>query len=137
MATNGNNARITLATKLLHDVVSEDFGLKTAMIDVTTKTSAGNKEVITGLREQTLSCEMIHTTKPGGSPTDYYVKDIVDAWNAGTLLAWTYSASATTGDIKFSGNAYVSDIAIKAAANDKVSVSITLAPTGSVTIGTV
>lgn len=136
MATNGNNARITISSLLLHDVVSEDFGLKTSMIDVTTKTSAGNKEVITGLREQTLSCEMLHTKKPSGG-TSIYVSDLVDMYSMGTLVAWTYSASATPGDIKFSGNAYVSDIAIKAAANDKVSVSITLAPTGAVIIGTV
>lgn len=137
MATNGNVARLTIATKLINQVTSEDFGLKLSMIDVTSKTSAGNKEVIVGLKERTAAAEIIFETKPGGAPTDWYFKDAVDAWNAGTLLAFTYSLSATVGDVKFSGNLYVSDIAIKSANDDKVTASLTFAVTGNVTIGTV
>jgi len=136
MATNGNVARFTIATKSINQVTSEDFGLKMAMIDVTSKTSAGNKEVITGLKERTASAEIIFETKPG-SPTDWYFKDAIDAWNAGTLLAFTYSMSATSGDVKFSGNLYVSDVAVKSTNDDKVTASLTFAITGSVTIGTV
>jgi len=136
MASNGNNARFTIATKLINQVTSEDFGLKLAMIDITSKTSAGNKEVMPGLKERTASAEIIFETKPG-SPTDWYFKDAIDAWNAGTLLAFTYSLSATAGDIKFSGNLYVSDCAVKSANDDKVTCSLTFAITGAVTIGTV
>jgi len=136
MATNGNVARFTIATKSINQVTSEDFGLKMAMIDVTSKTSAGNKEVITGLKERTASAEIIFETKPG-SPTDWYFKDAIDAWNAGTLLAFTYSMSATSGDVKFSGNLYVSDVAVKSTNDDKVTASLTFAITGAVTIGTV
>lgn len=136
MASNGNNARFTIATKLINQVTSEDFGLKLAMIDITSKTSAGNKEVMPGLKERTASAEVIFETKPG-SPTDWYFKDAIDAWNAGTLLAFTYSLSATSGDIKFSGNLYVSDCSVKSANDDKITCSLTFAITGAVTIGTV
>ena len=78
MASNGNNARFTIATKLINQVTSEDFGLKLAMIDITSKTSAGNKEVMPGLKERTASAEIIFETKPG-SPTDWYFKDAIDA----------------------------------------------------------
>jgi predicted secreted protein len=137
MATNGNVARLTIATKLINQVTTEDFGMKLSMIDITSKTSAGNKEVMPGLKERTAAAEIIFETKPAGSPADWYFKDAVDAWNAGTLLAFTYSLSATVGDVKFSGNLYVSDIAIKSANDDKVTASLTFAITGSVTVGTV
>jgi predicted secreted protein len=137
MATNGNVARLTIATKLINQVTTEDFGMKLSMIDITSKTSAGNKEVMTGLKERTAAAEIIFETKPAGSPADWYFKDAVDAWNAGTLLAFTYSLSTTAGDVKFSGNLYVSDIAIKSANDDKVTASLTFAITGAVTVGTV
>jgi predicted secreted protein len=136
MATNGNNARFTIATKLINQVTSEDFGLKLAMIDITSKTSAGNKEVMPGLKERTASAEIIFETKPG-SPTDWYFKDAIDAWNAGTLLAFTYSLSATAGDIKFTGSLYISDCSVKSANDDKITCSLTFAITGAVTITTV
>lgn len=137
MATNGNVARLTIATKLINQVTNEDFGLKLSMIDITSKTSAGNKEVIPGLKERTAAAEMIFETKPSGSPTDWYFKDAIDAWNAGTLLAFTYSLSATSGDVKFSGNLYVTDVAVKSTNDDKVTAALTFAITGAVTIGTV
>jgi len=137
MASNGNNARFTLATKLINQVTSEDFGLKLAMIDITSKTSAGNKEVMPGLKERTASAEVIFETKPAGSPADFYFKDAIDAWNAGTLLAFTYSLSATAGDIKFTGSLYISDCSVKSANDDKITCSLTLAITGAVTITTV
>jgi predicted secreted protein len=137
MAINGNNARFTLATKLINQVTSEDFGLKLAMIDITSKTSAGNKEVMPGLKERTASAEVIFETKPAGSPADFYFKDAIDAWNAGTLLAFTYSLSATAGDIKFTGSLYISDCSVKSANDDKITCSLTFAITGAVTIGTV
>jgi predicted secreted protein len=137
MASNGNNARFTLATKLINQVTSEDFGLKLAMIDITSKTSAGNKEVMPGLKERTASAEVIFETKPAGSPADFYFKDAIDAWNAGTLLAFTYSLSATAGDIKFTGSLYISDCSVKSANDDKITCSLTFAITGAVTITTV
>jgi predicted secreted protein len=137
MATNGNVGRITLATKLINEVLSEDFGQKMSMIDITSKTSAGNKEVMPGLKERTLSAELIFTKKPSGSPTDYYFKDLVDAYDADTLLAFTYAMSATSGDVKFSGNLYVMDYAVKAANNDKITVAVSFQITGAVTVGTV
>ena len=54
-----------------------------------------------------------------------------------TLLAFTYSLSATSGDIKFSGSLYVSDCSVKSANDDKITCSLTFAITGAVTIGTV
>ena len=137
MASNRNNARFTLATKLINQVTSEDFGLKLAMIDITSKTSAGNKEVMPGLKERTASAEVIFETKPAGSPADFYFKDAIDAWNAGTLLAFTYSLSATAGDIKFTGSLYISDCSVKSANDDKITCSLTFAITGAVTITTV
>jgi predicted secreted protein len=137
MASNGNSARFTLATKLINQVTSEDFGLKLAMIDITSKTSAGNKEVMPGLKERTASAEVIFETKPAGSPADFYFKDAIDAWNAGTLLAFTYSLSATAGDIKFTGSLYISDCSVKSANDDKITCSLTFAITGAVTITTV
>ena len=137
MAINGNNARFTLATKLINQVTSEDFGLKLSMIDITSKTSAGNKEVMPGLKERTASAEVIFETKPAGSPADFYFKDAIDAWNAGTLLAFTYSLSATAGDIKFTGSLYISDCSVKSANDDKITCSLTFAITGAVTITTV
>lgn len=135
--TNGNVARITLDSKLIDQPISEDFGSKTAAIDITSKTSAGNKEVMMGLSENTLAFEMVFSKKPSGSPTELYFADIVTLKANRTLVTWSYAMSATSGDVKFSGSCYVSDYAVKAQTDDKITASVTLAPTGAVTIGTV
>ena len=137
MATNGNKARIKINSKLINQPTSEDFSSKTAAIDITSKTSAGDKEVIMGLAERSLNFEMVFDKKPSGSPTDLYFTDIVTLKEARTLTTWEYAMSDVSGDVKFTGNCYVADYAVKAASDDKVTVAVSIMPTGAVTVGTV
>lgn len=137
MAENGNNAFLTLNTKLMNQGVSSDFGIKTGMIETTSKTSAGFKEVIAGLKEFSLSLECIFDKKPSGTPTQVYAADIVGWQIAGTELDWTWQASQVTGDIKYSGKCYISDTSFKGMHDDKVTYSVTIQITGAATIGTV
>lgn len=137
MATNGNKARLKLNTKLANDETSSDFGSKTNMIDITSKTTGGNKAVMPGLQERTLTMEAIFEKKPSGTPTDLYPVDLATWQNNGTLVAFEYALSDVTGDIKYSGNLYIESVSFKSAANDKVTYSVTFAITGAVTLGTV
>lgn len=137
MATNGNVSRLKLDTKLLNEESSSDFGAKLNPIDTTSKSSGGNKEVIMGLKEYTLSCEAIFDKKPSGSPTEAYAIDLLNYFNNRTLVPFEYALSDVSGDVKFTGNLYISDMSFKAANNDKVTYSVTYAITGAVTIGTV
>lgn len=136
MATNGNVSRLTLGSKLVNQELSSDFGTKLAAIETTSKTSGGTKEVIMGLKEYSLSLEANFDKVPG-SPTEVYAKTLVDWFEARTLVAFSYALSATSGDLKYTGNLYVSDISFKGAHNDKVTYSVTFAITGAVTVTTV
>ncbi len=136
MATNGNVARLKLDSKLVNQETSSDFGSKLSPIETTSKTSGGVKEQIMGLKEYTLSAEAIFDKVPS-SPTEVYAKTMIDWFEARTLVAFEYALSATSGDVKYTGNLYISDLSFKSAANDKVTYSVTYAITGAVTVGTV
>ena len=68
-----------------------------------------------------------------------------DATNDGTMaglfdgsqVAWEYSPDNTSGQPKYSGNAFVTNYTIDSSATDKVSFSFSLIVTGAVTRGTV
>lgn len=137
MAVNGNAAKLTLGGKAVNQEMSSDFGLKTGMIDITSKTSAGSKESMPGLKEYSLSLEAIFDQKPSGTPTEVYVADIFGWQMAGVEVNWSWQPTSTTGDIKFSGKCFIADCNFKAAHDDKVTYSLTLQITGIPVLGVV
>lgn len=137
MAKLGDKSRIKFATKLVDGVTNEDFGIKTDTADVTTKDSVGWTEIFPVNKNGELALSIVFETKPGGSPTKAYLKDFIDAQIAGTLTAWEYALSDTTGDMKFTGNLYVTGVSIKSKVKDVVTADVTFAPTGTITVGTV
>ena len=137
MAKLGQKARITLATKSIGLVKSEDFSLKTDVADITTKDSLNWSEVLPTKHTGSFSAEVVYEKKPSGSPTQQYAADLLALQINMTLTAITFAFSDTTGDIKLTGNVYITDFALKSATSDVITYTITLTPSGEIAVGSV
>lgn len=103
------------------------------MIDVTTKDSGGDRELLPGTRSWTMSGE-------GGfafdAPNGYSA--LFAAWKNGTVVTPVLQ-TAVTGDKKYSGSAYLSSLEMTSsgAGGDMVTFSYTLEGTGGLTEATI
>lgn len=136
MANLGDNSRVKFDGKTIAGATAETFGLKTDFANISTKDNVGWDAVFPVKKSGELSADLVFDKKPG-SPTQAYLKDFVDAWLAGTLTTWEFAVSQVSGDIKFTGNCYVGDINIKGDTGTVVTATVSLRPSGTITVGTV
>lgn len=126
---NGTDILLKLATSLVDGTVSKNIDFSRDMIDVTTKDSTDNaKEFIPGEKGATIGVE----GKWNESTSNYDVQDLIDAYNAGTSLAFIYGGT-TTGDLVLTGNGYISAFSWSAPKNAESTWSATIQVTGAVT----
>jgi predicted secreted protein len=99
--------------------------------DVTTKDSAGWRELLEGLRSYSLNCSGLlafDTTNAG--------TDMIDSVTNRTLIEWEFG-TGVTGDPKYSGEGYVSTLeAGSPGREDNATYSFTIEGTGAYTVGT-
>lgn len=132
----GNDSRFTLATMPIANVKDENFGLKTAVENITTKDSVGWEEVLPTVHGGEITLELNYEKKPG-SPTKQYPVDLLNYQLNRTKVAFTMPFSDETGDVKLTGNVYITGFDVKTK-NDVVStISVSVKPTGTITVGTV
>lgn len=137
MTVLGSASRSTFNTKTIAGVTSEDFGIKVDTVDIGTKDSVNWSEIFPVNKDGSLSLSLVFQTKPGGSPTQAYLKDFMDAILAFTLSTFTFPMSTVSGDMKFTGSAYVTDVSIKTKNKDVITADVTIKPTGTITLTTV
>lgn len=110
---------------------SHEFGSQTGMLDITTKDSAGDKEVMPGLREKTFSMEM-----QADRDDTYNIDYLYAQQEAGTKLQFKFT-DGVTGHKEFTFYAYVSNLSISAPNEEIVTASCEISITGAVTYTTI
>lgn len=103
------------------------------MIDVTTKDSGGDRELLPGTRSWTMSGEAMLAYDAANNYSALFA-----AWKNGTALTVVIQ-TGVTGDKKYSGSGYLSSLEQTAsgAGGDAVSFSYTLEGTGGLTEATI
>lgn len=130
---NGTLIVLKLATEKVNGLTSNGIDFARDMIDVTTKDSTGNaKEYIPGEKGATISAE----GKWDEATSNYTLTELFAAFDAGTALAFVFGG-LVSGDITYSGSAYLSAFNATAPKNGEATWSATLQVTGVVTAGTV
>lgn len=96
--------------------------------DITTKDSAGYRELLEGLRSWTASGSFLLAYD-----ATYGFEELYEAWEARTKLTIRFT-TAVSGDEYYQGACYISSLeASSPAAEDNVSFSISLEGTGQIT----
>ena len=95
------------------------------MIDVTTKDSAGAKEVIPGLTDWSIDVDGLHD--PSGQ---FSLEDVYDAIYQGLKLTVKFSTTEA-GSLYFEGDAYVNKGTLAAPMEDATTLSISFVGTGA------
>lgn len=137
MAQLGDKSRVKINSKLLQYASNETFGISTDNANITTKDSLNWDEIMPTKHNGEISVDIDFEKKPSGTPATLYPVDLVTLQLARTLATFEFACSDITGDLKFTGNAYILKSDIKAQNNDKVTYAVTIKPTGTITVGTV
>ncbi len=127
----GNAVGIYFGGTLLTHALTESESHSMSPIDVTTKDSASQEEVIAGLRGSELSCSGYFAEN-----ATYGYEDLYDLYAAGTAVTVLIS-SAVSGDVTYSYSAYITSLSRTAEHDSAIGYECSLKPTGAVTKGTV
>ena len=105
------------------------------MIDVTSKSSGGNKAFIAGEFGWTASVEMVmeEDGSVGGSERSYSDVLTILTSKASQTIAW---GSGVSGDLKITGSGYFMDFEFSAPNNDKATCTFSIQGTAAMTVGT-
>lgn len=123
---NGNALGIYFGGTLLTHALSESESHSMSPIDVTTKDSASQEEVIAGLRGSEISCSGYFAEDATYGYDELYV-----LYAAGTSVTVLVS-SAVEADVTFSYTAYITSLSRTAEHDSAIGFECSLKPTGAV-----
>jgi len=130
---NATNLLVYAAGTAIGASKGATLSIDSDVIDVTTKDSAGWREILPGLRSWSISVEALLTFDESPKrPYDYLYDALVNR----TKIAVKFSTEVS-GDDKFFGDVYVTSAPIEAPMEDAMAYSITLEGTGALTRQTV
>jgi len=128
---NGNILEISFGGTVLTHALQHSESHSMSPIDVTTKDSSSQEEVIAGLRGSEISASGYFA-----EDATYGYEDLYDLYAAGSSVT-VLVASTETGDVTYSYTAYVTSLSRTAEMDTAVGFEVSLKPTGTVTKGTV
>jgi predicted secreted protein len=130
---NGTNLTIKVAGVQLLKATTASLELSVDLPDATTKDSAGWSEFFAGVRSWTLSSDgLVDYATDAKVETDELVTLLI---NRSTVVV--EFSTATSGDMKLSGNAYVTSISQTADMESPAGFSVSFQGTGTLTQSTV
>jgi TP901-1 family phage major tail protein len=103
-------------------------------IDITTKDSAGFRELLAGVRSGSVSCSGLIDYQDADSNKD--ITDLFDAWNNRTALTLKFS-NEITGDASYSATAFITSLEQSGGTEDTATYSASFELSGTVTEGTI
>ena len=125
MDTSGGGSPVLLGASTSCTV---NFTLDT--FETTNKDSAHRKSFLPAATGFTMDCEAFYTTDETVAPDN-----LMSALNSRTEVDVEFNeASATTGDYKYTGKAYITSCSLNAPNEDAATYSISLQGTGALTI---
>jgi predicted secreted protein len=128
---NGNVLEISFGGTVLTHALQHSESHSMSPIDVTTKDSSSQEEVIAGLRGSEISASGYFA-----EDATYGYEDLYDIYAAGSSVT-VLVASTESGDVTYSYTAYVTSLSRTAEMDTAVGFEVSLKPTGTVTKGTV
>lgn len=128
---NGNILEISFGGTVLTHALQHSESHSMSPIDVTTKDSSSQEEVIAGLRGSEISASGYFA-----EDATYGYEDLYDLYAAGTSVT-VLVASTVTGDVTYSYTAFVTSLSRTAEMDSAVGFEVSLKPTGAVTKGAV
>lgn len=141
MTNVGTLVLLKIGSVLVVGESSTSFKSAQKIIETSNKTSGNDAAFVAGRITRTISVSSLASTDPSSSTYGY--KAALDAQAAGSTVAFTlteYTTSAgttaATGAIKITGNCLISNVSVEFPDNDKMTFSLDLQVTGSVTVTT-
>lgn len=128
---NGNILEISFAGTVLTHALQHSESHSMSTIDVTTKDSSSQEEVIAGLRGSEISASGYFA-----EDATYGYEDLYDLYAAGSSVT-VLVASTVSGDVTYSYTAFVTSLNRTGEMDTAVGFEVSLKPTGTVTKGTV
>jgi len=128
---NGNILEISFGGTVLTHALQHSESHSMSPIDVTTKDSSSQEEVIAGLRGSEISASGYFA-----EDATYGYEDLYDLYAAGSSVT-VLVASTVSGDVTYSYTAFVTSLNRTAEMDTAVGFEVSLKPTGTVTKGTV
>ena len=128
---NGNILEISFGGTVLTHALQHSESHSMSPIDVTTKDSSSQEEVIAGLRGSEISASGYFA-----EDATYGYEDLYDLYAAGTSVT-VLVASSVTGDVTYSYTAFVTSLNRTAEMDSAVGFEVSLKPTGAVSKGVV
>lgn len=124
---NGRNLRVYVNGNAVADATSHDIDISQSPRDVTTKDSAGYKEVLAGLKEWGVSGDGLVALN-----ATYGTTDLVTLLLAGTEATVRFTTNAT-GDAYWTGAVYVESVSLSSPNEDTPTYTFSLVGTGAIT----
>ena len=125
---NGDVILISANGNQLKGTVQADMEASADMIDITTKDSGGDKEYLSGERDQTFSVE----GKWDPSDTNEGATDAYDDWASGNTVTVLFG-QLTSGGTQWSFTDRYSAFSLSGPKNDAATFSLTIQRTGATT----
>lgn len=135
---NGTSLVVLVGTEVVAHATSCSLSISADLPDATTKESGGWADHIAGLRSWSLTTDGLATVEPTG--TNYVVGDLFSALNGrGTVtvkFTTVNGSTPVTGDLIWSGSAFVESLDITADMESPVTYSASFTGTGVLTQAT-
>ena len=128
---NGTALLVYIDGVAIGDATTHTLNVSAAMIDATTKSSAGWKDVLPGLKEWSIDCDGFVAWDATEGVEDSFA-DLA----ARTRVTLKFSTEVT-GDARFTGTAYITSCNVTAAVEDVVSYTMSFDGDGALTLETV
>lgn len=129
---NGTSLVVLVGTEVVAHATSCTLTVSADLPDATTKQSGGWADHIAGLRSWSITTDGLATVEPTG--TDYVVADIFSALNGRTSVTVKFTtangSTPITGDLIWSGSAFVESLDITADMESPVTYSASFTGTG-------
>lgn len=132
MATiNGTSLIIVVDGAAIAHTTSATLNLERAMIDVSTKDSAGDSESIAGQKSASVDFEALVDFSPT-APVEGLV-DLITIYQANSAVTWEIASGSAGTAPKFTGSGFISSLSMDAPMEDATTFSGTITVTGAVT----
>jgi len=122
---NGTDLVLTVASSAVAHTTSASLSIEMATIDVSSKDSSGNQEVIGGQKSSTIDFEGLTDFASSG----YGIDDLFDLLDNRTEVAWVLGIS---GGANFSGSGFITSLSLDSPMEDATTYSGTITVTDGV-----
>jgi len=130
---NGTNLGVYIGGTLIAAATDCSLSLNMETIDITTKDSAGYRELLGGLRSGSISVSGLIDYQDGANQD---VTDLYDAWEGRTALTLKFS-SEITGDESYTATGFLTSLEQSGGTEDTATYSATFELSGEVTDATI